>query len=166
MKNLDLLTRVRDQIIMEPKKHHQSTWATVDLTDEQVEAPLVMVSDEEKDRYSSSIVHGAGTLWTISCATTACVAGHATMLAGDVAVIDEANRHSNFDRAVGGDCVCYHVLTPEGQVRLVEPRAEELLGLSHAEGYELFEGTNSREQVLDLLDRHIKDAEKELEEAR
>lgn len=133
--NLDLLERVRDQILEEPESHRQDNWATVEAL---FDPP--------------DLIRG---LPVVSCLTTACVAGWACTLSGDrMAVLREY---------VDGRLVyvAQEAADTNGKFHSIGSRARGLLGLSVADASYLFYGARSREEVLDMLDWLILKAEQQ-----
>lgn len=131
MLNEGLLRAVRDKILMEPDQHRQASWMTV-----QVDEPLPRGTE-------------------ISCPTTGCVAGWACAMSGDLALVDSAS-FEEFDAEIV--YTIWEVLTPKGQVLEIEERGAQLLGLDEYQAEELFDGQNSRDTVLKMLDDLIKEA--------
>ncbi len=138
--NGPLLRAVRDKILMEPRRHQQSSWATV-----------------TKGNVRTGVLVD-GYFHPVTCGTTGCVAGWAVQLAGDELLVGSGEYHylGNRRRAVVRDC-----LTPDGDVRRIGHRAAELLGLDDMTAGDLFKGFNTRQEVLDQLDLLIKRADEE-----
>lgn len=133
MRNIAALTELRDTLVADKKKHDQSTWAKVKL----------------KGKFIPEGVHRM----EIDCATSACAAGHACLLAGDIFIIGPEDLE--FDDK---DKPFYHpekVRTRDGDEVDLEDRAASLLGLTVDEEVELFYGGNSPKETIKLLDRLI-----------
>lgn len=133
MRNIAALTELRDTLVADRKKHDQTTWAKVKL--------------------KSKLLPEGVSRMEIDCATSACAAGHACLLAGDVFVIGPEDLE--FDDK---DRPFYHpevVRTRDGEVVDLEDRAASLLGLTVDEEVELFYGDNTHKQTIKLLDRLI-----------
>lgn len=83
------------------------------------------------------------------CGTTACVAGHASLLVGDRPLIESVT----LDDSPGVVVSWALVLPVDGadEATMVEDRARELLGLTEDEAAELFEGANSIDDVRMLI---------------
>lgn len=118
----------------------------------------------------------------IDCGTAMCFAGHAAVLAGDRLVVPVSfwGRWSLFDKLKGkrrlsGDEICKTVGSdslevslvrlPNGQVRNIEDRAQELLGLEPEEANELFAASNNirtLRKYVDMMEqgRHLISGEK------
>lgn len=124
-RNVFALKAVRDLIKKSPAKHDQTNWFSVS-------SDVVKFED--------------GSVAKVSCGTTACVAGWASSLAGDVLVIqphdwdedEQMFRPSN-------------VQTLEGNTVYIENRGREVLGLTHNEAEYLFDQNRTRAEVLDNL---------------
>jgi len=136
---LDLLTRVRDHIANEPDSHDQNVWMTVS-------GPIVPVG-----RVEGGV--------TLSCPTAACVAGWACFLNGDSPFLDaEVAEFCEDDPSVEVELVL-----ADGEVRCVESRAQELLGLEDDDALDLFDAVNTRDYVLQRLDVFIEREKNRLE---
>lgn len=134
--NLDLLERVRDQILNEPDSYDQTQWSTMDE----------LVDPVRRGRHNKVAV---------TCLTTACVAGWACSLAGDQMLVDTAHDYVATQRYYYTD----RVLTPEGHITGISERAQALLGLDWHDAYWLFHWDRTRQEVLDMLDWHIAQAQ-------
>lgn len=132
IRNIETLTQLRDALTSNKKRHDQSIWAAVKL----------------RGKWPK----GARSI-EVDCATSACAAGHACLLAGDAFVISELDLE--FDDK-GREY--YHpvdVRTPEGELIDVADRAQQLLGLTYDEREVLFYGENSHKETVRLLDALI-----------
>lgn len=129
-RNIVALKAVRDLIKKHPEKHDQEQWVNVP-------ADLVKFND------------GGTALAT--CGTSACVAGWAVAMAGGKYLI---NRGCHEARE--GVYAPHRVVDPVGNAHLIEVYAAKVLGLTDKEADILFEATNSREEVLDMLKALIK----------
>ena len=141
MKNLDLLVAVRDKIVNDPKAHDQNHWGVIEV-------------DPQK-----SLSMGA----TVSCTTAACVAGWTCQINGDRALLDDTDTHI-VELGDGTEIRAYgvvHVVDQNGDQHYIADRARELLGLNKAESDDLFDGDNTTQKVLILLNEHIAEARAE-----
>lgn len=129
---LELLARVKKQVTEYPETWYQSTWfSAVEAVNRRLEgaAPSLSRASALESAYAGD------TPW--DCATAACVAGHACLLAGDRPIADGL------------------VLTVDGDKVAAADRAQELLRLSGEEADELFAGWNDElSRVVALLDEH------------
>lgn len=81
---------------------------------------------------------------SVSCGTTFCLAGNACHLAGDKFVVPEYEAH------FGESVDVTEVLTAEGDLRGIEGRATDLLGIKGYEARELFDGSNDIDDVREI----------------
>lgn len=133
MRNITALTTLRDTLVESKRKHDQQTWAKVKI--------------------KGKVMPDGVRRMEIDCATSACAAGHACLLAGDIFIItpedyEEDDKGRPF----------YHpslVRTADGEEVDLEQRAGNLLGLELGEREELFYGNNSNNATITLLDRLI-----------
>lgn len=125
-RNIELLTRVRDYIAVNPQSLDMDIWATLkDVV-------------EFKDGQAK-----------VSCGTTACIAGWAVQLAGDKLLVEEPcypfNEGTVFDI---DQCVAKN-----GRVTHIDDRAQKLLGLTGIEADILF--TCDNDEAIEYLDKLI-----------
>lgn len=125
MRNIELLTQVRDLIAADPGKLYMHTWAEVDRQ-----------PDFNEDGFAK-----------IQCATTACVAGWAVQLAGLKLYVTERCRRAN------GSLMVVNAVAKNGRVVGIEGQARKLLGLTWEEASWLFYSDNS--EVLGILNALI-----------
>lgn len=133
MVNVELLQRVRELITAEPDKHNQYLWASIPFDDVAV-----------KPRYGQKI--------EVSCPTACCVAGHASLLSGDKALISSNDVLYFEGKEVYG---VQYVRTPEGDDVYVEGRARDLLGLTSDQSDMLFAPTHTQAVTLEIIDALI-----------
>ncbi|KRQ31382.1 hypothetical protein AOT83_04530 [Mycobacteroides sp. H001] len=132
--NIDLMQKVHDKIMEEPRAHDQTLWATV------VNDPNLI-----KKRRSGRLV--------VECPTAACVAGWACQIVGDIGVV---NAHSLRFVDVGSPVEIDYVIPKGGRGEVfIGDRAGELLGLTHDQASVLFHEDNNRRMVLSMLSRTI-----------
>lgn len=155
--NLNLLKKVLDKIVSDPDDHNQSQWMVV----------TGPIEPTREVRSTDGVLAGV----ELSCPTTACVAGWACALAGDVPFIAwwELNRIGCEEELPWGICGCEEglpyieqVVTPEGEVHYIKNRAAALLGLDCDVAYDLFDACNTRGYVTNRLSELIKEAERKL----
>lgn len=133
-RNIELLRKVRDQILMEPDTHYQADWGQV----------------KRDPAWNFTRRHYERRYVPVSCTTNACVGGWACMLSGDQFVVYEHRYRDN------GIFPVDTVRTKSGSFCEILARAGRLLGLaSHEAGY-VFGGSWTTEQTLENLDHLIK----------
>jgi hypothetical protein len=133
--NADLIRRVAKRIQAKPSLWDQSTWAGItEENDEDFEAAKqrllnalfrrVEVDGVQVHHLLSDAIVPEGV-----CGTKFCFAGHTVLEAGDAIVFDpEDLDYTDMVR------------TPEGEYRVLEERARELLGLTGTQAEFLFDG--------------------------
>lgn len=131
-----LAAKVLDKIRREPESHNQLVWATID-------------SMEASASKSVRVIDGVG--YPVACGTTACVAGWASMLSGDLGVLADTRQPLGkpLQFQIG------HVVTPDGKFESVERRGQELLCLDFYEKEWLFSAHRSRDEVLFALEEIV-----------
>lgn len=129
-RNIELMSKIRDLLILEPNKHDQDSWASIP-------ADLVKFND--------------GGTAKVSCGTAGCVAGWATYFAGDKYLVDG---HSEYDEDTGIYYPTIVVAKNNKAIRL-EARARDLLGLSYDEADYLFDSEPSTAETIVTLTRLI-----------
>lgn len=133
--NTDLMQKVHDKIKSDPDSHNQATWAVV------INDPSLITK-----RRSGRLI--------VACPSTACVAGWACQIVGDVGVIEnvridllDPTARIQIDRVVpkGGN----------NKLMDIQDRAADLLGLTSEQSVELFAPRHKRQDVLSMLRRTI-----------
>lgn len=133
MRNIAALTKLRDALVADKRKHDQATWGKIKL----------------KGKFMPEGVQRM----EIDCATSACAAGHACLLAGDIFIIGPDDlSYDDKDRPFYQPDT---VRTRAGDEEDLQSRATSLLGLTRDERNELFYGYNSHKETIKLLDRLI-----------
>jgi len=135
MRDKKLLKKVRKLLAEKPDKHKQATWMTV--TASSVREKLARATGEGKGGIS------------VSCATNACVAGHACLLSGDKAWINARTTafHGAFD--------VEYVIDKDGEQHFIQDRAQDLMGLTSQEAQHLFKQGRHRTALIKDLDTLI-----------
>ena len=134
-RNTKLLKKVRKVLVEKPNKHKQATWMTVAVRG-------------IRERLAKSRGNGESGI-TVSCPTNACVAGHACLLSGDKAWID------SWTMSFHGVFSIDYVLDKDGKRHAIDDRAQDLLGLTSAEGQRLFKTGRPRTSLIKDLDTLI-----------
>lgn len=132
IRNHEALFILRDTLVADKKHHDQAYWARVKLKG-------------QFPKNASRI--------EVDCATAACAAGHACLLAGDVFLI-EPDDYVEDQNGKG----FYHATAVRdlaGAYHDISDRAGDLLGLTHAERDLLFDEGNSHRETLKFLDQLI-----------
>jgi hypothetical protein len=117
------LIRLRTQLAEHPESHDQNLWFHLTWR------------HPGDDEGALAVVREGVDSWV--CATAACAAGWACLLAGDSPTSDST------------------VSTPAG-LTTADVRGRELLGLDHDEAAELFSEENTSDEVLDFIDEQIR----------
>ncbi len=133
MPNADLIRKVAKRIQANLNRWDQSTWAGItEENDEDYEAAKQRLMDalfRQVDDIETHYLISDAIVPEGVCGTKFCFAGHAVLEAGDAVVFDP-------------DDLDYTdlVRTPEGEYRILEERAKELLGLTSTQAKFLFDG--------------------------
>lgn len=133
MRNISALTTLRDTLVMDKKKHDQASWAKIKI--------------------KGKLIPDGVRRMEIDCATTACAAGHACLLAGDIFIIGPDDL--DYDDKSRPFYHASEVRTVSGKEMNLEARASSLLGLVPGESEELFYGYHSHKETIGLLDSLI-----------
>lgn len=133
MPNADFIRRVVKRIQAKPGRWDQSTWAGItEENDEDFEAAKQRLLNALFRRVEADGVHHLLSDAIVPegvCGTKFCFAGHAVLEAGDAVVFDpEDLDYTDLVR------------TSEGEYRVLEERARELLGLTSSQARFLFDG--------------------------
>ncbi|AGM12837.1 hypothetical protein PBI_DUMBO_96 [Mycobacterium phage Dumbo] len=129
--NKRMIQDLRDKLVAERDLHKQGTWGRV--------APEAVNLNDEG-------------FATVTCHTAACAAGHTCLVAGDQFLVRDIDYNSFY-----GAYSVEKVLTADGDVRYIDSRARELLGISPFEEGVLFAAHHSHEQTIHLLDQLLAD---------
>jgi len=104
-------------------------------------------------RLDRSLLQQKGRVVEVTCPTTGCVAGWATTLAGYPMALRHTNVAEIMDAFQGERHLKLSECNYEGEVRSIMEVGQELLNLSSHQSRFLFDGSNSKEQVLWCLDQ-------------
>ncbi|AGT13224.1 hypothetical protein PBI_CONTAGION_92 [Mycobacterium phage Contagion] len=129
--NKQMIQDLRDKLAAERDLHEQNTWGRV--------APEAVNLNDEG-------------FATVTCHTAACAAGHTCLMAGDQFLVRDVD-YLSFCGAYSVE----KVITADGDVRYIDSRARELLGISPFEEDVLFAAHHSHEQTIHLLDQLLAD---------
>lgn len=154
---MTLVDREAEIMDAEPDDSEAGRWAQSHFGTVET-AELRPLSDHRAGLWYEPIEVLPGQAVRESCGTTACVAGHAVLLAGDSPVVPSARMRkehvSEWWQVVATDGAFAGTVVP------VQERARDLLKLSDADAEDLFDGLNTLADVRRIANRIMLCAEK------